>query len=110
VHKVSLGDFVSRLVGPARWLAEWFVLFALSATFVPYFDNGPPNLWPSPLRAAMEVFLAPGGLFWIALFWHPFGDGPTGTESVFIVLVNSMAWLIFLYVAIWILGRLRARR
>lgn len=96
--------------GAVRCLAVWFVLLALGATLIPYFNNGPPASWPSLVRVAIESFLAPGGLFWIALFWHPFGSGPTDTESVLIILVNSTVWLIFIYATIWIIGRLRARR
>ena len=96
--------------GAMRWLAVWFVLFALGAMLVPYFDNGPPTSWPSLLRSAIEVFMAPGAFFWLALFWHPFGGGPTDTESLFIVLVNSTAWLIFFFATIWIRGRLHAPR
>lgn len=109
VQKVSFGGCVSCLVGSRRWWALWFVLLGLSATAVPYFDNGAPTSWPSLLRVAIGIFLAPGGLIWMALFWRAFGGGPAEIGRVFIVLMNSTVWLLLICTAIWILGRLRAR-
>ena len=107
---VLRGDYLARVAGPARWLALWLVLFTCNGILVPYFDNGPPDSWPGVLKVATGIFLAPGVFFWLVLFWHPFGGGPTGNESMFIILVNATVWLAVSYVKIWILGWLRGRR
>ena len=110
MRKVSPGDFVASLAGSRRWWTVWFLLLGLSAALVPYFDTGAPVSLPGFLRAAVGIFLAPGGLIWMALFWAAFGGGPTDTGRMFIVLVNSIAWLFFIYAAIRITGWLRTRR
>ena len=96
VHKISLGALI------------WFALLAMSATLVWYFDPGAPPSWPLYVRFAIAIFLAPGGLVWMALFWHPFGGGPTGFGQVFVALINATLWLLCIYISIWIFGRLRA--
>lgn len=78
----------------ARCLAIWFALLAASACLAPYFDHGPPASWPGWARTATPYFLAPGGLIWTILFWHPFGGGPNGVGRVFIAFMNSSLWLI----------------
>jgi hypothetical protein len=59
---------------------------------VAFVDHGPPSSWPAPARVAVESFMAPGGLAWLALFWHPYGDGPNWAGSLVIVLVNATVW------------------
>jgi hypothetical protein len=67
-------------------------LLTLSALGVAYVDQRPPSSWPAAARVAVEGFMAPGGLAWLALFWHPFGDGPDWAGRLLIVLVNATAW------------------
>ena len=85
----------------------WLVLLSLSAILARYFDHGAPASWPTLARVAIECFLAPGGVIWTALLWHPFGSGPTPVGLVFIALVNSTLWTIAAYVAARVVGRLR---
>jgi hypothetical protein len=94
---------VTRLLGLKRWLVIWLVLLNVSAMLVRYFDSGPPASWYKPARVAAESFLAPGGLFWTALFWHAFGSGPTSAGLLFIALVNATLWAAALYTAVKIL-------
>ena len=110
MNKVSPGAFVAGLTGPRRWWSVWFLLLGLSAALVPYFDSGAPASLPGFLRAALGIFLAPGGLTWMALFWVAFGGGPTDAGKAFIILLNSTAWLFFIYAANRITAWLRARR
>jgi hypothetical protein len=80
--------------GLKRWLVIWLVLLSLSAILVRYFDSGPPVSWPNLARVAVESFLAPGGLIWTTVFWHPFGSAPTTTGLVFISHVNATLWAV----------------
>ena len=106
---VQYGALVTRPFGFKRWLVIWLVPLSLSATLVRYFDSGPPTSWPNLARLTTEIFLAPGGTIWTALFWRAFGSGPTIAGLVFIVLVNSILWAVAVYLAIQILGRLPRR-
>jgi hypothetical protein len=98
---------MTRLPGLKRWLVVWFALLGLSAMLARYFDNGPPAAWSNLTRVAAESFLAPGGIIWMALFWHTFGNGPTAAGLVFIALVNSTLWALAIYAAVRIFAWLR---
>jgi hypothetical protein len=73
------------------------VLLILSILGVAYVDQGPPSSWPALVRVAVEGFMAPGGFAWLAMFWHPFGDGPSWTGRLLIVLVNATVWTLALF-------------
>ena len=90
---------MTRHVVLRRWFVIWVVLLGLSAALARYFDPGVPADWPAPARFATEIFLAPGGVTWLALFWHAFGAGPTDRGLAFIALVNSAIWLLAGYVS-----------
>ena len=98
---------MTRHVASRRWFFIWLVLLGLSALLAGYFDPGAPADWPGPARFATGIFLAPGGMAWLGLFWHPFGAGPTEMGLAFIALINSVAWLLAVYASSKMLGRLR---
>jgi hypothetical protein len=85
-------------------------LLALSALGVAHVYHGPPSAWPAPARIAVEGFMAPGGFAWLALFWHPFGDGPDWAGKLAIVLVNATVWTLVLLGAARAWRALRGRR
>jgi hypothetical protein len=85
---------VIRHVVLRRWFFIWLVLLGLSAVLARYFDPGAPVDWPEPARFATGIFLAPGGMTWLGLFWHAFGAGPTDMGLAFIALLNSAIWLL----------------
>jgi hypothetical protein len=80
-----------------RWLVTSIVLLGLSAILARYFDPGAPADWPVPARLATGMFLAPGGVTWTVLFWHPFSAGPTEMGLAFVALLNSAIWLLAIY-------------
>jgi hypothetical protein len=87
----------------------WLVLLGVSAMLARYFDPGAPVNWPEPARFATAIFLAPGGMTWLGLFWHPFGDGPSVMGLAFIALLNSAIWLLATYTSSTVFGWLRPR-
>jgi hypothetical protein len=98
---------VTPRVALGRWFAIWFALLALSAILGKFFDRGAPATWPGLVRYAIGTFIAPGGIAWVALFWHAFGGGPTATGLVFIAFVNATIWLIAVYIVFTALRSLR---
>ena len=98
---------MTRNIALRLWLVIWLVLLGSSAILARYFDPGAPSDWPGPARLATAVFLAPGGLTWLGLFWHAFGAGPTETGLAFIALLNSAIWLIAAYALSRVVRRLR---
>lgn len=98
---------MTRYVALRRWIFIWLVLFGLSAILARYFDPGAPVDWPGPVRFATGIFLAPGGVTWLGLFWHAFGSGPTAMGLAFIALVNSAIWLVGAYTSSKVLSWLR---
>jgi len=90
---------VIRLNLSRRWWAIWLLLLGLSAIVAGYFDHGTPASWPAFAREATEIFLVPGGLVWMALFWHAFDSGPTEAGQVIIVLANATLWSLAAYTA-----------
>ena len=87
------------------------MLLCLSAFLDGYIDMGAPTSWPRIAQTAVGVFVAPGGVIWIALFWHPFaGADPSGAVRVFIALINSTLWLLVIYAAFRIGARLQRGR
>lgn len=93
-----------------RWFLLWLVLLAVSAALARYFDLGAPVDWPEPARFATGIFLAPGGMAWLGLFWHAFGAGPTEIGLAFIALLNSSIWLLAVYTSSKVLSWLRTGR
>jgi hypothetical protein len=92
-----------------RWLVIWLVLLGISAILARYFDLGAPADWPGPARLATAMFLVPGGVTWLGLFWHPFGAGPTRIGLAFMALVNSVIWSIAAYILLKVVSWLRRR-
>ncbi len=101
---------MTRHVAFKRWFFFWLVLLGLSAILASYFDPGAPADWPGPARLATGIFLAPGGMSWLALFWHAFGGGPTGMDLAFIALLNSAIWWLAAYTSSKVLSWLRPRK
>ena len=100
---------MTRHVALRPWILIWLVLLGLSAILAEYFDPGAPVDWPGPVRFATGIFLAPGGVTWLGLFWHAFGSGPTAMGLAFIALVNSAIWLLTAYTSSKVLSWLRRR-
>lgn len=109
-----LGAFVIRLNLSRRWWAIWLLLLGLSAIMARHFDHGTPASWPAFAREATEIFLVPGGLVWMALFWHAFGSGPTEAGQVIIVLANATLWSLAAYtvsrISCWLMSNRFQRR
>lgn len=96
---------MTSLPGSRRWWGVWLMLLGLSAILAGYIDMGAPTSWPRIAQMAVGIFVAPGAVIWVALFWHPFAGGDlSGAIRVFIALVNSTLWLIAIYTA----SRIRA--